>query len=286
MSSTSPAHHGRPQGRGIRASRGTDALLSADSRFLWTHLWLPLLAFAAAIAVIALLQLDWALAHRLYAWEGYRWVLKKAFLTEAVLHRSGHDLSVAAWVGVLAAWLAALKRDSLAVWRKPLGYLTLSILVSTLLISWIKSWSNMDCPWDIEGLGGVRPYVELFAPRPASLLDGRCFPAGHASGGYAWMSLYFFCLLSRPRLRWLGLAAGLGAGLVFGIGQQLRGAHFLSHDLWTAMLCWLVAFGLYFLFRAPVPARLRSRRARIARHRQRKRETVLKPALRASVAAL
>ncbi len=49
------------------------------------------------------------------------------------------DNSVAAWVGVLAAWLAALKRDSLAVWRKPLGYLALSILVSTLLISWIKS---------------------------------------------------------------------------------------------------------------------------------------------------
>ena len=249
MSSTSPAHHGRPQGRGIRASRGTGALLSADSRFLRTHLWLPLLAFAAAIVIIALLQLDWALAHRLYAWEGYRWVLKKAFLTEAVLHRSGHDLSVAAWVGVLAAWLAALKRDSLAVWRKPLGYLTLSILVSTLLISWIKSWSNMDCPWDIEGLGGVRPYVELFAARPAWLPDGRCFPAGHASGGYAWMSLYFFCLLIRPRLRRLGLTAGLGAGLVFGIGQQLRGAHFLSHDLWTAMLCWLVAFGLYCLFR-------------------------------------
>lgn len=249
MSSTSPAHHGRSQGRGIRASRGTDALLSADSRFLWTHLWLPLLAFAAAIATIGLLQLDWSLAHRLYAWEGYRWVLKKAFLTEAVLHRSGHDLSVAAWVGVLAAWSAALKRESLALWRKPLGYLALSVLVSTLLISWIKSWSNMDCPWDIEGLGGMRPYVELLAARPAWLPDGRCFPAGHASGGYAWMSLYFFCLLSRPQLRWLGLAAGLGAGLVFGIGQQLRGAHFLSHDLWTAMLCWLVAFGLYCVFR-------------------------------------
>lgn len=68
MSSTSPAHNGRSQGRGIRASRGTDALLSADSRFQRTHLWLPLLAFAAAIVVIALLQLDWALAHRLYAW--------------------------------------------------------------------------------------------------------------------------------------------------------------------------------------------------------------------------
>ena len=268
MSVPPPAHAGHAHDHGIRTSPGTGTLLSArdraDSRFLWTHLWLPLLAFATAIGVIAMLQLDWALAHRLYAWEGYRWVLKKAFLTEAVLHRAGHDLRVAAWAGVLTAWLAALKRESLAVWRKPLGYLALSILVSTLLIAWIKSWSNMDCPWDIEGLGGVRPYVELLAARPAWLPDGRCFPAGHASGGYAWMSLYFFCLLSRPQLRWLGLAAGLGAGLVFGIGQQLRGAHFLSHDLWTAMLCWLVAFGLYDLFHAPVSARLFRRGSAVA----------------------
>lgn len=37
------------------------------------------------------------------------------------------------------------------------------------------------------------------------------------------------------------LALPLTLGLVFGIGQQLRGAHFLSHDLWTAWLCWLCA---------------------------------------------
>jgi membrane-associated PAP2 superfamily phosphatase len=25
----------------------------------------------------------------------------------------------------------------------------------------------------------------------------------------------------------------------------MRGAHFLSHDLWSLMLCWLTALGLY-----------------------------------------
>lgn len=214
-----------------------------------THLYLPLMAFATLIALIAVLRLDWSLAHRIYAWEGYRWVLKKAFLTEALLHRSGHDLSVVAWVGVLTTWLASLKRASLKIWRKPLGYLWLSVLLGTLLISWIKSWSNMDCPWDVEGLGGTRPYIELFAARPAWLADGRCFPAGHASGGFAWMSLYFFARMTRPHLRWRGLGIGMAAGLVFGIGQQLRGAHFLSHDLWTAMLCWTVAFAVYRAFR-------------------------------------
>jgi membrane-associated PAP2 superfamily phosphatase len=36
-----------------------------------------------------------------------------------------------------------------------------------------------------------------------------------------------------------------GTGMVFGLSQQLRGAHFLSHDLWTAALCWLVAVAVH-----------------------------------------
>lgn len=48
--------------------------------------------------------------------------------------------------------------------------------------------------------------------------------------------------------RWLGLMIGLVAGLIFGISQQLRGAHFLSHDLWSLTICWLVALGFFYLF--------------------------------------
>ena len=247
----------RPEGAGDggrRMAQEQDTALpafreqSTDATWLWTHLWLPLLAFLAAIAFISALELDWLLAHRIYAWEGYRWTLKKAFVMEALLHRTGRDLSVAAWAGVLVVWLMSFKRASLKTWRRPLGYLLLSVLLATLLISWIKSWSNVDCPWDIDGLGGTRPHIGLFEVRPAGLPNGRCFSAGHASGGYSWTALYFFFLMARPHLRWRGLGIGLGVGILFGIGQQLRGAHFLSHDLWTAMICWLVAFGLYCVF--------------------------------------
>jgi membrane-associated PAP2 superfamily phosphatase len=39
----------------------------------------------------------------------------------------------------------------------------------------------------------------------------------------------------------LGLAAVLAAGLVLGLAQQLRGAHYMSHTFWTAWCCWVVA---------------------------------------------
>ncbi len=31
------------------------------------------------------------------------------------------------------------------------------------------------------------------------------------------------------------------AGLLLGAAQQLRGAHFMSHTLWTGWICWSVA---------------------------------------------
>jgi len=103
----------------------------------------------------------------------------------------------------------------------------------------------MDCPWDLLRYGGGKVYYGLFTRRPPGMGSAGCFPAGHASAGYAWVALYFFFLHARPRLRWWGLATGLLAGLVFGIAQQLRGAHFLSHDVWALMVCWLVALALY-----------------------------------------
>jgi membrane-associated PAP2 superfamily phosphatase len=93
--------------------------------------------------------------------------------------------------------------------------------------------------------------VHLFAARPTELREAQCFPAAHASSGYALMALYFVAYERGPKLARLGLAAGLVLGLVFGIAQQARGAHFVSHDLWSAFLAWIISLTLYvFAFRA------------------------------------
>src|SRR5690606_20864867 len=81
---------------------------------------------------------------------------------------------------------------------------------------------------------------------------GACFPAGHASAAYAWFGFYYFAREYMPRWKWWALTAVCALGAVFGAGQQLRGAHFLSHDIWTLGLCWFIATGLYLLaFRRP-----------------------------------
>ncbi len=219
-----------------------------DARFFLLHAWLPLAVFVALVVVTMGMGGDTWLADRLYAWEGHRWQLRDAFLTDALIHGIGRDLSALAWVGVLIAWLVARSRERWARWAKPLAYLWIATGVAAVSVAWLKSWSNMDCPWDLVRYGGQRPYVGLFDLRPLHLSRGACFPAGHASGGYAWLSLYFFLWTVRPRWRWLGLALGIAVGLVFGIGQQLRGAHFLSHDVWTLAICWTAVLSLHLAF--------------------------------------
>lgn len=221
--------------------RSGDRLFSRRAR---VHLWWPLLAMSLLIAAWTIGHADLWLADRLYAWEGGRWALKKAFLSEKVIHVAGRDLSALAWLSVLAGYAISIHRDDWSPLRRPLAYLLLATLTGTVLVAWIKSWSNVDCPWDLVRYGGDRPYIDLFSLRPLGLSRGRCFPAGHASGGYAWFALYFFLSAVRPTLRWWGLAAGLVLGSTFGISQQLRGAHFMSHDLWAATICWIACAGL------------------------------------------
>lgn len=214
----------------------------------------PLLPLGVVFCAWSLLHGDVWLADHVYAWEGHAWALREARVTQQVIHLLGRDLSAMAWLAVLAAWLVALGRTSLAPLRRPLLYLLAATALSTLLVAWTKSWSNMDCPWDLARYGGTRPYIGLFALRPTGMERGACFPAGHAGAGYAWLALYFFLLAVKPNLRWLGTGIGVGAGLLFGISQQLRGAHFLSHDMATAAICWSSAMVLHAAFWRPARA--------------------------------
>ena len=201
-------------------------------------------AFLLLMLVIDRLGLDFRLADALYDLQGDAWSLKTHPLLETWLHRGGRTLSQWMGGGVILLLLASLLLRPLRHWRRPLRYLFLAVAGGALAVSVIKQLVPMECPWDLARYGGDWPFVGLLTSRPTGMPDSACFPAGHASAGYAWIALYFFLRRVRPRLRWLGLATGLGLGLAFGVTQQLRGAHFLSHDLWTLMLCWTISFGL------------------------------------------
>ncbi|MFT3928649.1 MAG: phosphatase PAP2 family protein [Myxococcales bacterium] len=216
-----------------------------DPESVWwqRHLWLPLLAFALLSAWL-FGGGDMRIADRLYAWQGGRWAWQDAWAARRLLHDGGVRLCGLLWLTALFGWAASLRGPALRAWRWPLGYVLLAVLASLLLIPVLKAHTDMDCPYDLLRYGGKRAYHGLFEHNPNSA-RGRCFPAGNASAGYAWLCLYFMCLHARPKLRWFGLGFAIAFGAVLGVNQQLRGQHFLAHDLWTATICWLLALGLY-----------------------------------------
>ena len=181
------------------------------------------------------------------------WSWQHAWLLDKIIHKGGRSIVAIWFVVILVATLLAYITKALNKnQRLALFYTVVASTLSILIISGLKQIAMLPCPWDVQGMGGELPYRylhQLFSSRETGL---QCFPAGHASGGYALFSLYFAAQIWRsgnpsPVSRYWLLPAVLIGGL-FGIGQQLRGAHFLSHDLTTALLCWLCCRALWFAF--------------------------------------
>lgn len=138
----------------------------------------------------------------------------------------------------------------LAVWwpAGPLVRLTqaerLQLAVTTLLgalaVSILKTGSQTSCPWELTEFGGLAHYASHWTLRPDGGA-GHCFPAGHASSGFTFLGGYFAFRQADRRAARLWLAAALAGGLLLGLAQQWRGAHFMSHTLWSAAVCWGVA---------------------------------------------
>lgn len=119
--------------------------------------------------------------------------------------------------------------------------LALGTLLALVVISSLKYTSYTSCPWNLHEFGGTAAYVSHWAWGIRDGGGGNCFPAGHASAGFAFMVGFFAFRHTSQKIARYWLLAAMAAGLTLGLAQQIRGAHFMSHTLWTAWLCWSTA---------------------------------------------
>ena len=119
--------------------------------------------------------------------------------------------------------------------------LALAPLLALMLVASNKAHSLTSCPSDLKEFGGVAIYVSHWALGLTDGGRGGCFPAGHASAGFAFVAGFFAFRHSLPQLATRWLIGALLAGALLGLAQQVRGQHFTSHTLWTALTCWLCA---------------------------------------------
>ncbi len=157
-----------------------------------------------------------------------------------VMHEDGRALVKRLFFLNLSLLLLSFVFKRLAFYRMSFVYIALSTLISTGMISFLKHHTTLPCPQSLKEFGGTRVWLNIWQLFERDLPSGGCYPAGHASGGYAWLCLAFL-FPYRSRAFYLALLPGVALGLSFGLAQQLRGAHFISHDLLTVAICWAVS---------------------------------------------
>ena len=218
----------------------------------WTRVRWPAAVFVLLAAVFADTSVDIRIARTLfYDAAQHSWIGADSWWTNELIHTGGQWLLRGLIVAAMILWVWSLQRPSRAPLRRPTAYFVLASVLSIGITGLLKTVTNVHCPWALSAFGANQPYLHLFDPRPATMRTGHCFPAAHASFGYSLLALYFVFLERRRALARAALALGIGAGLLFGIAQQSRGAHFMSHDLWSAFLVWLICLTTYvFVFSA------------------------------------
>jgi len=224
----------------------------------WRRFYL-LQALGLATSAVALLwlfhatRLDLRLAAPYYDPVHHWFPWRSAWVTKYFIHHRVKEALIVAGLGIWFALLHARFRRArgaprwLAGRQRRWWTVAWSFVLVPSVIALLRHFSHMHCPWDVVDFGGYAPYVDLLQANPAGVPAGRCFPSGFTASG-AW--LLAFAVLWYPERPLRSVLAGLAAlAFAFGLGwaQQMRGAHFLSHTLWSLWVAWLVVLLVYAL---------------------------------------
>ncbi|MBX3509128.1 MAG: phosphatase PAP2 family protein [Parvibaculum sp.] len=151
-------------------------------------------------------------------------------------------LAIAGGAAFLFLCVEAIRRR----WRPRYTQFALGLSVVALVplvAGLLKGVTGVSCPAQELTFSG--PY--LHADMVTRLLGNlpynehlRCWPAGHASAGFALLGLR---LIAPPLLRsaFLYTVPGVAAGWILGVYQMARGQHFLSHTFVTMAIALLIS---------------------------------------------
>lgn len=232
------------------AATSPPAVLDAGS-----ELRRDLLVLALGLVVLVAwdaLGLDLPISRLFGAASGFPW--RDHWLFADVLHTG---VRYAAWA--LAIVLAV------GIWR-PLPFARglarrerVAWVVATIgcavVIPTLKLASLTSCPWSLAEFGGTATHVSHWAFGVADGGPGRCFPAGHATAAFCFLPGWYLLRRSAPVAARRWLVATLVAGAVLTMVQVVRGAHYVSHSLWTGWCCAVLGAVLVHAIRGRGPAR-------------------------------
>lgn len=181
------------------------------------------------------------------------WPYKSLFITSSILHTGGRSMVVLCAIINLLAIIASFFNQKLAPYRKHLVFIFIAAAAGPSIVSYLKGATHIYSPWDLLYFGGDKPYIRIFDTVAPGAEVGLGFPGGHSSAGFAYISTYFALAAMGHeyryyKYRYYGITIPVLLGGLFSGTQLIRGAHFLSHDLFSFVICWSVSFLLSLIF--------------------------------------
>ncbi len=204
---------------------------------------LTALTLLVVIVFFGMNDVDVLLQNLFYNSAQHRWILSPYaepynFLLYYGLKRLLIAIAVLFLLALIFLWKTKIVRE----YKRGMVILVLSAIFVPAIASGLKAKTDMPCPRDEIIYGGVYPRTAVWQSydKEFKLTHHRtkCWPAGHASGGFALLSLFF--LFKKRRNKKIGIAIGLSVGWAMGLYKMIIGDHFLSHTVITMMLAWLI----------------------------------------------
>jgi len=204
---------------------------------------LSFLLLGAVIVFFGMTDVDLSIQNYFYIPETKQWIMNSYMEPYNFIFYDGiKKLLIVFAVILFLLFIASFKVTFLKSYKKGLLIVILSAVIIPLFVGYLKKETNMPCPKQEIQYGGFYPRTAVWEKYPDDFFlkpyRSKCWPAGHASGGFALMSLFF--LFHKKRNKFIGLALGIIIGWSMGIYKMLIGDHFFSHTVITMILAWLV----------------------------------------------
>jgi membrane-associated PAP2 superfamily phosphatase len=212
-------------------------------------LWPAVALLVASFVLFEFTSIDIWLQDFFYDHSTKKWLVDSKESSQRLFFYTGPKVLV--WIlagAAIGLCLAPNKfRSRFHLSRRELLVVIATLATAPALVALSKATTNVFCPYELTRYDGNYAYkkvCETYGPKERPMnrkgkpARGRGFPAGHASGGFALLSLAGLAVTRKGRI--IGIMIGLGMGTWMGVYQMLKGAHFLSHTIITAIFCWIV----------------------------------------------
>ena len=206
-----------------------------------THILYTTLCLSFVIVLFAFTPIDIYVQNFFYKFDTHTWLIDRNNATlNFIFYKGMKKLLMLFAILIIISLIFFRKNKLVKMYKNGLIIIVLSSFTVPFIVVSLKDTTNMPCPKHTKDYGGKYPNVNIFESYPKGFKEKRirCWPAGHASAGFALMSIFF--LFKKRKNQVIALLFALLIAWSMGLYKMLIGDHFLSHTIISMILAWLI----------------------------------------------